>query len=175
ADDVDGIDTLDEDVDGDGNLTNDDTDGDKIPNYLDTDDDGFGAIQADPIVSCAPPGAQYTLFTLDCDDSMGDVSPAAEERCNGRDDNCNGQADFVIGPQDTEDDDGDGVADSACGGTDCDDRSASTYPGAPERLNGRDDDCDGRVDESLTSVPWYADTDSDGFGDPNAVMNAASA
>lgn len=38
-DDGDNIATLDEDLDGDGDPTNDDTDNDGIPNYLDTDDD----------------------------------------------------------------------------------------------------------------------------------------
>lgn len=40
--DYDGILSIDEDVDGDGNPFNDDTDGDDIPNYADIDDDGDG-------------------------------------------------------------------------------------------------------------------------------------
>lgn len=36
-----------EDLDGDGNLNNDDTDKDNIPNYLDTDDDGDGKLTKD--------------------------------------------------------------------------------------------------------------------------------
>lgn len=39
-DDNDGIDAALEDLNNDGDLTNDDTDGDGIPNYLDSDDDG---------------------------------------------------------------------------------------------------------------------------------------
>lgn len=39
-DDNDGIPAENEDINGDGDLTNDDTDGDGIPNYLDYDDDG---------------------------------------------------------------------------------------------------------------------------------------
>lgn len=38
--DLDGIPTILEDLNGDGNLENDDTDGDGIPNFLDNDDDG---------------------------------------------------------------------------------------------------------------------------------------
>jgi hypothetical protein len=41
-DDGDNIKTIDEDVDNDGDPTNDDTDGDGTPNYLDPDDDGDG-------------------------------------------------------------------------------------------------------------------------------------
>jgi hypothetical protein len=45
--DSDGIFDIDEDLSGDGNLDNDDTDGDGIPNYLDEDDDGDGVNTAD--------------------------------------------------------------------------------------------------------------------------------
>ncbi len=43
-DDLDGIPNAYEDFNGDGNLDNDDTDGDTIPNYLDDDDDGDGVL-----------------------------------------------------------------------------------------------------------------------------------
>ena len=41
-DDADGVPNVFEDFNGDGDLTNDDTDGDGTPNYLDNDDDGDG-------------------------------------------------------------------------------------------------------------------------------------
>ncbi len=52
---------------------------------------------------------------------------------------------------------------------DCDDAAAAVHPGAEERCNGVDDDCDGYVDSDdpdLTDA-WigYADQDSDGWGD----------
>jgi len=46
-DDNDGISSTLEDLDGDGNVKNDDTDGDLIPNYLDVDDDGDGILTKD--------------------------------------------------------------------------------------------------------------------------------
>jgi hypothetical protein len=45
------------------------------------------------------------------------------------------------------DNDDDGFADEACGGTDCDDGNEDVYPGAEEVCNGLDDDCNGRVDQ----------------------------
>jgi len=46
-DDNDGVLSILEDIDGDGNVKNDDTDGDGIVNYLDTDDDGDGILTKD--------------------------------------------------------------------------------------------------------------------------------
>jgi len=39
--------------------------------------------------------------------------------------------------------------------------------GGTERCDGRDNDCDGETDEGVEDPPeWYADSDGDGFGDP---------
>ncbi len=52
---------------------------------------------------------------------------------------------------------------------DCDDSEAQIAPGATERCNGLDDDCDGVADQAdgplLGSVTCYPDGDGDGFGD----------
>ncbi len=47
--DQDGVSTILEDLDGDGNLFNDDTDEDGTPNYLDTDDDGDDILTKDEL------------------------------------------------------------------------------------------------------------------------------
>ncbi|MEM9680021.1 MAG: DUF6252 family protein [Bacteroidota bacterium] len=49
-DDNDGVPTVFEDFNGDGDLDNDDIDGDGIPNYLDDDDDGDGVLTANETV-----------------------------------------------------------------------------------------------------------------------------
>ena len=51
---------------------------------------------------------------------------------------------------------------------DCDDADPAVYPGAEERCNGLDDDCDGVADLGEEAT-WYADRDGDGFGDPAAA------
>ncbi len=56
----------------------------------------------------------------------------------------------------TVDEDGDGV--SPCGG-DCDDTRPGVWPGAPEYLDSRDNDCDGDIDEGTDAF----DDDGDGF------------
>jgi hypothetical protein len=63
------------------------------------------------------------------------------------------------------DHDMDGYFDVALGGDDCDDTSGAVHPGATESCNGRDDDCDGVVDEAGADAPLrYRDADGDGYG-----------
>ena len=61
---------------------------------------------------------------------------------------------------------------------DCDDNDATRFPGAPERCNAIDDDCDDSVDEGETvgDVPtWYRDADEDGRGDVDTAVDTCLA
>jgi hypothetical protein len=81
--DGDGIASGDEDLNDDGNLDNDDTDGDGIPNYLDSDDDGDNV---------------FTSDELDASNEDGDNNPFT----NPLDTDSDGIADYL-----DDDDDGD--------------------------------------------------------------------
>ena len=98
----------------------------------------------------------------DCDDTRSGVHPSVPEVCNGTDDDCDTMTDedvpFVDYYTDA-DGDGYGALDatplSACSvqpamatnHTDCDDASVGVRPGQTEVCNGRDDDCDGEIDD----------------------------
>lgn len=51
-------------------------------------------------------------------------------------------------------------------GDDCDDNRDTTYPGATEFCNLRDDDCDGEVDDDAIPLEQYPDADGDGYYSP---------
>ena len=145
--------------------------------YEDQDQDGFGGA----LTAClcgATPG--YTGKPGDCDDADTLAHPGALETCNGKDDNCDGKVDEV-GASGCEklyadkDDDGWGVAtDSKClcgpegvysapADGDCADADPDVYPGKVEVCDGKDNNCNGQVDEGVKST-FYIDNDSDGFG-----------
>jgi hypothetical protein len=128
----------------------------------------------------------------DCADGDADIRPGADERCNGLDDDCDGEVDedAVDAELWYPDRDGDGFgseADAALAcqapagsialGGDCDDQTATVHPERDEQCNGRDDDCDGETDEAdaLDQTTWYPDADGDGFGDPGQPTEACAA
>jgi hypothetical protein len=94
-----------------------------------------------------------------------------EDRCGECDD-----PGLVLYPDVDGDGFGDAMSPTTCpegegylsDGSDCDDADPDVHPGADERCNLRDDDCDGELDEddALDAERWYRDEDGDGHGDP---------
>jgi len=169
----------------DNNCDGDIDEGVQITWYADTDNDGYGDSTATKEACTVPAG--YVWDATDCDDTSATTNPASYEVCDGADNNCDGVTD-EDSALDVEtwyaDNDGDGYGDAtttdiACDqpsgyvtdDNDCDDTSATTYPGADEYCDSVDTDCDGTVDESsaLDADTWYADGDSDGYGDSTST------
>ncbi len=148
--------------------------------YVDADGDGYG-LDGTALSGCTPPDG-YVEDNTDCDDDNADTWPEAPERCDGEDNDCDGEIDEDLYEIWYADADGDGYGnaensiDSCDPGdgwvvdaTDCDDSDLTINPGAEEVCNDLDDDCDGEVDEDLEAT-WYADADGDGFGDPDTAL-----
>ncbi len=148
GDDVEVCDGIDNDCNGEID------DGDGSVWHLDRDGDGFGAEGGEEWSGCEPPPG-YVAEAGDCDDFDPLIHPGAEERCNGLDDDCDGEL-----PPDELDGDDDGL--SACEG-DCDDSDPAVAHGIPEACDGIDNDCDGEIDEG--DVCGAPDADGDGFPD----------
>ncbi|MFM7202064.1 MAG: MopE-related protein [Myxococcota bacterium] len=121
--------------------------------YVDSDGDGYG----DPTnrkkeVACEAPGRTgWADNNLDCDDTLPEISPDAEELCDEIDNNCDTQVDEGFDSPDDNDEvadcfdaDGDGFSGDE---GDCDDTNAQVFPGAVEIFNDLDDNCDGQIDE----------------------------
>src|SRR3990167_6469127 len=60
---------------------------------------------------------------------------------------------------------------------DCDDANSSIHPGAVERCNGIDDNCDDVVDPSSSEdvTTWYLDSDRDTYGDEDVLIVSCTA
>ncbi len=143
--------------------------------FADNDGDGFGNPE-DAITDCEQPNG-YVSNDADCDDSDPAVYPGAEELCNNKDDNCDGQIDEGLATDSYYlDNDGDGFGNAEMSITtcappsgyvanneDCDDSDPTINPDASEIANnGIDEDCDGMdfvsstensVEESLLIHP----------------------
>ncbi|MEC7984850.1 MAG: putative metal-binding motif-containing protein, partial [Myxococcota bacterium] len=120
----------------------------------------------------------------DCDDNNSNTHPDAMEICDGFDNDCDGDIDEDVLSVFYFDADGDGFgseedeewaceapADFVENGGDCDDQNNTVYPSAAEQCDDIDNDCNGIVDDDLTTA-WYADLDGDGFGDADDVQEA---
>jgi hypothetical protein len=63
-------------------------------------------------------------------------------------------------------------------GIDCDDTNGGIKPGAVEICDGMDNNCDGLIDDNDPGITgqsiWYADTDTDNYGDANTSLLACS-
>ena len=153
--------------------------------YADTDSDGFGD-PANSIDACSLP-LGYVSNNQDCDDSNPAINPTALEVCDGIDNDCDLAIDEGVQTTFYADTDGDGFGDAtnttlACtapvgfvsNDDDCDDTNAAINPGALEICDGIDNDCDLAIDEGVQTT-FFADTDSDGFGDAANTTLACTA
>jgi hypothetical protein len=145
------------DSDCDGSLADEfeDLDGDGEPDCWDDDLDGDGAVAKEDCDDSDP--------ALNLADADGDGDTTCATDCNDEDPGLSGL-----------DLDGDGT--SSCD-LDCDDNDTEVAPSQVESCDGKDNDCNGEIDEGSPSdgLTWYADVDLDGWGDDAATQVACAA
>jgi hypothetical protein len=159
-----------------------------ITYYRDADGDGYGNPSLTTTGKCAAP-AGYVTNNSDCNDGNATVHPGSTEICDGIDNNCDGNIDEGFSSTTYyRDADGDGYGNPLITTTakcavpagyvtnsgDCDDGDASIHPGATEICDGKDNNCNGSVDEGVGQT-FYRDFDSDGYGDYEMTTLACSA
>ena len=143
----------------------------------------------DGLDQCDLDGDGFSSCTGDCDDTNVHSFPGAAEvdsetECM-KDEDQDGYGDSnagegVISGTDCDDTlavmtpvdlDGDGL--SGCDG-DCDDTTAQISPAVDEICDGIDNNCDGIIDEGVTSL-FFIDTDGDGFGSDEQYIEGCEA
>ena len=173
--------TFDDDCDG---LTNEGIT--FITYFADVDGDGFGNPNSSQ--SACSPLTGYVTNNSDCNDANALVKPGASELCNLLDDNCNGQVNeglvFTNYYLDSDFDGfGAGPATNSCtpilgnyvtNNFDCNNSNANIRPNATEICNGIDENCNNLIDDGLTFVNYYLDTDGDGFGAGTATNSCSN-
>ncbi len=140
---------------------------DRLLWFRDRDGDEFGNVD-EPLEACDAP-AGYVADATDCDDMCADCRPGVVEVCDGRDNDCDGEADEE-GAADAEtmytDADGDGYGDPdderqvclnlgglAFNDDDCDDTDADVNPVAIDECGDDiDSDCNGAIDDCVFSL-----------------------
>ncbi len=132
--------------------------------------------RGDPVWDWDLDGDGWEVGEGDCNDHLAWVHPGATERCDGLDTDCDG---ILSAPEADIDGDGYLACEDGPGGEDCDDEDATLNPGDldgdgwsscdgdcddddPSASPGRDEVCDGGVDNDCDGVADDVDLDGDG-------------
>jgi len=156
--------------------------------YYDGDGDTYG-VTGNTKCLCSPSGKYNVTRAGDCNDNHPHINPGTTEKCDGIDNDCNGQTDeertsgqcgidgYTLYYYDGDGDTYGVAADTKClcspsgkynvtRGGDCDDGDVRINPDGVEVCDGKDNNCDGVTDPPNTPgcSTYYYDADNDTYG-----------
>lgn len=156
--------------------------------YRDQDNDQHGD-PASSKLDCGQP-VGYVTNSDDCKPEDSTIHPGAIEICDDKiDQDCNGKTDDALtATLWFADVDGDNAGDPAVSfysckvqegyvinDDDCNDSSPNVGPAVPEACGDLvDNDCDEITDTDAVDTAWFADSDGDGFGNPEIAQTACA-
>ncbi len=125
--------------------------------YADVDNDSYS--NGSTLTQCLRPAgykvaAELTATTGDCNDNAAAINPAANEICDGIDNNCNGSTDEGVQTTYYRDMDGDGFGNPA---------NTTLACSLPSGYVTNNTDCDDNDALEKPGQIWYADVDNDGY------------
>ena len=141
-------------------------------------DEGWPDFDLDGLADCMDPDDDNDMDPdeNDCAPLDSTMHHAANEKCDGIDNNCNGKVDEGYPNFDGDgeadcidnDDDNDGDPDIV----DCNPVNSGVHHGAQEKCDGLDNDCNLQVDEpgAKGCTVFYKDKDDDGWGMSNKFL-----
>jgi alpha-tubulin suppressor-like RCC1 family protein len=146
--------------------------------FKDKDKDGY--TDGTTKVSCTKPSDEYVLSAslLDCNDNDPNINSGKMEICDGKDNDCDGQTDegFNVGQSCSV-----GLGECArtgqyvCRadgfGTECNARAGNP---SLEICDGKDNDCNGQIDENLTRACYTGPAGTQGVGECKAGIQVCT-